>query len=151
MRHVCGRRDYAREGGALHWQAARVPWMLSRGLSSAKTSCTEWKLWPGTTVNMAIVFQAGRCTAVGVLAGTPGFSGSTGYSSRPPPSCTCAYTPPQLGSRAGNTMNCFAPSSQITILSYSRGVGGDIRGPHIVSYFATGPTPICIAHTRSAW
>mmetsp|Transcript_10117 Transcript_10117/g.39512 ORF Transcript_10117/g.39512 Transcript_10117/m.39512 type:complete len:227 (-) Transcript_10117:575-1255(-) len=60
------------------------PLMLSRGLSSAKTSCTEWKLLPGCTVKNAMLFHAGSSSVVGSTAGVPG--SMTGYSSSAPPS-----------------------------------------------------------------
>ena len=78
--HSWNQRTAARRSD---WTA---PWMLRRGLSGENTSCTEWKLCPGTTVNMAIEFHSGSMTVAGTESGTPLAPSSSGYNSSPPPS-----------------------------------------------------------------
>ena len=68
-------------GGAAAWYQ---PEMERRGLPSAKTSCTAWKLRPGCTVKNAMEFHFGSTLTTGSTAGVPG--DSTGYSSSAPPS-----------------------------------------------------------------
>jgi hypothetical protein len=68
-------------GGAAAWYH---PEMERRGLPSANTSCTAWKLRPGCTVKNAMEFHFGSRLTEGSTAGVPG--DSTGYSSSAPPS-----------------------------------------------------------------
>ena len=68
-------------GGAAAWYQ---PEMERRGLPSANTSCTAWKLRPGCTVKNAMEFHFGSKLTEGSTAGVPG--DSTGYSSSAPPS-----------------------------------------------------------------
>lgn len=52
-----------------HQPPRQQTWMLIRGWSTVKFSWMEWKLTPGCTTNMAMVFQRGSTLALGKTAG----------------------------------------------------------------------------------